>query len=117
MVPTQLMKLESIPLTTSGKLNRKALPEPNWGEAGRGDYEPPQGELEEQLTKIWQEVLGVERVGRNDSFFALGGNSLKAIKMVSVAQETFQMEINLAEIFQSATVADFSNRILELYLK
>jgi tyrocidine synthetase III len=87
MVPTQLMKVDAIPITTNGKLNRKALPEPNWGDAGRRNYEPPQGELEEKLAEIWQQVLGVEKVGRNDNFFMLGGHSLKLIKLVNISKK------------------------------
>ncbi|WP_284403120.1 amino acid adenylation domain-containing protein, partial [Acidovorax sp. SUPP2825] len=71
MVPSALVVLDALPLTVNGKVDRKALPEPEM--AGVQQYEAPQGELEEMLARIWAEVLGVERVGRRDGFFELGG--------------------------------------------
>src|SRR4029077_5258679 len=82
MVPAAYVRLESMPLTPNGKLDRNALPVPE-GEAyiTRG-YEAPIGEIETQLAEIWAEVLKVERVGRHDNFFELGGHSLLAITLI-----------------------------------
>ncbi|WP_043820005.1 phosphopantetheine-binding protein, partial [Delftia sp. RIT313] len=80
MVPSAIVVLDALPLTANGKVDRKALPEPET--AGAQEYEAPQGELEEALARIWAEVLGVQRVGRHDSFFELGGHSLLALKLL-----------------------------------
>jgi hypothetical protein len=82
MVPGAFVMLESFPLTPNGKLNRHALPAPDMNAFGARRYEPPQGEVEETLARVWAELLGVERVGRDDNFFALGGHSLLAIVAV-----------------------------------
>src|SRR5215831_14297542 len=78
MVPAVYVKLETLPLTANGKLDRRALPEPDGGAYLRHGYEAPQNELESQLAGLWAELLGVERIGRNDNFFELGGHSLLA---------------------------------------
>ena len=75
MVPAAYVELEKLPLTLNGKVDRKALPAPEWG-GGEESYEVPQTPTEEILAGIWAQVLGVERVGRNDNFFALGGDSI-----------------------------------------
>ncbi|MDV2115911.1 amino acid adenylation domain-containing protein, partial [Alcaligenes faecalis] len=80
MVPSVIMVLEALPLNANGKIDRKALPEPEFvsGQA----YEAPQGELETTLATIWSQVLGVEQVGRQDNFFELGGHSLLALTLI-----------------------------------
>ncbi|HVY36368.1 MAG TPA: amino acid adenylation domain-containing protein, partial [Polyangia bacterium] len=79
MVPTAYVKLDALPLTANGKVDRRALPAPEAGAFGSGAYEAPVGPVEEKVAEIWREVLRVERVGRNDNFFALGGHSLLAV--------------------------------------
>jgi amino acid adenylation domain-containing protein len=79
MVPSTVMILDSLPLNANGKVDRKALPEPEW--LSSNDYEAPQGEVEQALAEIWSDVLGVEQVGRHDDFFELGGHSLLALKV------------------------------------
>lgn len=85
MVPRSYTRLEAMPLTTNGKLDRRALPEPDNGAIMRSsNYEAPRAGLEEQLAAIWRELLpGAERIGRNDNFMALGGHSLLAVRMVN----------------------------------
>ncbi|WP_367618193.1 amino acid adenylation domain-containing protein, partial [Variovorax sp. CAN15] len=80
MVPRAIVNLPALPLNANGKVERKALPEPELAQ-GRG-YEAPQGELEETLAAIWAEVLGLRRVGRGDNFFELGGHSLLALRLL-----------------------------------
>nr|WP_277755354.1 non-ribosomal peptide synthetase [Pseudomonas kitaguniensis] len=82
MVPSAFVMLASLPLTTNGKLDRKALPAPDADALARREYERPQGEVEQTLAALWQELLGVERVGRHDNFFEMGGHSLLAVKLV-----------------------------------
>src|SRR5262249_53011094 len=76
MAPSALVALERLPLTTNGKLDRKALPAPEGDAYVRRRYEPPVGEIETRLARIWAEVLKIDRVGRHDNFFGLGGHSL-----------------------------------------
>jgi len=105
MVPSYFIVLEKLPLTSSGKVDRKALPEPD-GIINTGrEYEAPRDELEEKLVSIWQEVLKTDRIGINDSFFELGGHSLKATVMAARIHKELQVEIPLSEVFIAPTVA------------
>jgi amino acid adenylation domain-containing protein len=82
MVPSAFVRLDAFPLTPNGKLDRRALPAPDDEALAHQAYEAPQGELETTLAAIWAELLGVERVGRHDSFFALGGHSLLTVRLI-----------------------------------
>ncbi|MFN4933452.1 AMP-binding protein, partial [Bradyrhizobium sp.] len=82
MVPSAYVHFQRLPLTPNGKLDRKALPAPEGDAYAAQAYAPPQGETEEELARIWEELLGVARVGRHDNFFALGGHSLLAVTLV-----------------------------------
>ncbi|MCG1018411.1 amino acid adenylation domain-containing protein, partial [Mycetohabitans sp. B4] len=83
MVPAAFVRLDAFPLTPNGKLDRRALPEPDIDALVHQAYEAPQGELETTLAEIWAELLGVKQVGRHDSFFALGGHSLLAVRLMN----------------------------------
>ncbi|QXH44672.1 amino acid adenylation domain-containing protein [Pseudomonas xanthosomatis] len=82
MVPAAFVRLDSFPLTGNGKLDRKALPEPDGAAFARHAFEAPQGEAEQCIAQIWQQLLGIAEVGRHDNFFELGGHSLLAVKLV-----------------------------------
>ncbi|MCU7645700.1 non-ribosomal peptide synthetase [Pseudomonas piscis] len=82
MLPSAFVLLDSLPLTTNGKLDRKALPAPDSQAVARRDYEAPQGEVEQAIAGIWQELLLLPQVGRQDNFFELGGHSLLAVKLM-----------------------------------
>ena len=86
MVPAAFVRLEALPLTPNGKLDRKALPAPDDDALVQRVYEAPQGQIEETLAALWQELLGVERVGRQDHFFELGGHSLLAVRLLGRVQ-------------------------------
>ncbi|HVY36367.1 MAG TPA: amino acid adenylation domain-containing protein, partial [Polyangia bacterium] len=79
MVPSAYVRLAALPLTRNGKIDRRALPAPDADAYDAPVYQPPRGAVEETVARIWAEVLSVERVGRNDNFFALGGHSLLAL--------------------------------------
>lgn len=85
MVPEAIVALDALPRTTNGKLDRKALPVPTV--ESDGNYQPPQGFVEDVLVSIWAEVLGLERVGRHDNFFALGGDSILTLQIVARARK------------------------------
>ena len=111
MVPSAFVKLETIPLTPNGKVDRKALPAPDADALVRHEYEAPRGPVEEVLAGIWQELLGVERVGRNDSFFDLGGHSLMLTRLVTRVEDISDVELNLSELFSYSSLAGMSELI------
>jgi acyl carrier protein len=111
MVPAAFVVLPRLPLTANGKVDRQALPAPSAEAYRRGQYEPPQGEIELALAQIWQELLQVEQVGRQDDFFELGGHSLLAIQMVSRLRAVLECEISLSDVFEAQLLKDLAQRI------
>ncbi|KPW23100.1 Non-ribosomal peptide synthetase SyfB, partial [Pseudomonas cannabina pv. alisalensis] len=105
MVPVAFIELTALPLTANGKLDSRALPEPDHSSLLGLAYEPPQGDIEVALAQIWAEVLQVERVGRHDHFFDLGGHSLLAMRMVSQVRQQLGMELPLGELFALGELA------------
>ena len=111
MVPMVYVRLEEVPKTPSGKVDRKALPEPD-SYVSEKEYVGPRDATEEALVGIWQEVLGVERVGIHDDFFEMGGHSLLATQMVSRVRNVFKVELSLKEMFENKTIAEMG-RVVE----
>jgi amino acid adenylation domain-containing protein len=111
MVPAAYVRLETLPLTTNGKLDREALPPPDAEAYGVSGYEPPAGEIEDTLAKIWAEMLKVERVGRHDNFFALGGHSLLAGRLLSQIHQMTGRQIPLSAMFRGATVESLAQMV------
>ena len=107
MVPAAFVSLPRMPLTRNGKVDRRALPEPEAlkGSGGREGHAEPRTPVEELLCGIWAEVLGVKDVGIHDNFFELGGHSLLATRVVSRVKERFGIEFELRNLFVSPTVA------------
>ncbi|MGA2351075.1 MAG: amino acid adenylation domain-containing protein [Terracidiphilus sp.] len=107
MIPAAYVRLESFPLTTNGKLDRKALPAPDMSAYTAPSYEQPQGEIETKLARIWAEVLHVDQVGRNDNFFALGGHSLLAVTLIErVRRSGFAVDVR--DLFATPTLAELA---------
>ncbi|HLL45320.1 MAG TPA: condensation domain-containing protein, partial [Longimicrobiaceae bacterium] len=104
MVPSAYVVLEALPLTPSGKVDRRALPAPEGRPEQDGGYEAPRGALEEALAGIWAEVLGIERVGAQEDFFALGGHSLLATQVVSRMRQALGAEVPLRALFEHPTI-------------
>jgi amino acid adenylation domain-containing protein len=112
MVPEKVVVLESLPLTHSGKVDRRALPSPEDGSpAPSRIVEPPRTATETRIAEIWRRVLGVESVGRSDHFFEIGGQSLVAAQIVSRISKDMGIKIPLRLIFEAPTVAELSERI------
>jgi amino acid adenylation domain-containing protein len=105
MLPSALVVLDGWPLTSNGKLDRKALPPP---EQGRPDveqaYVAPRNSLEEIIADIWQQVLGIEMVGIEDNFFEIGGNSLTAVQVIAQLRRALQVNISTVQLFEKMTI-------------
>ena len=110
MLPAAYVELKQWPLTTSGKLDRRALPEPEGDAYVSRVYEAPQSEVEQQLAVIWQDLLGVERVGRHDHFFELGGHSLMSVRLLARLRE-LGLSADLQALFAQPTLAAFAATI------
>lgn len=111
MVPTKFMALDAMPLTPNGKVDRKALPQPDISKQLAASYTAPHTDLEQQIADIWAQVLNLNRVGIHDNFFELGGYSLLAIQVVSRLRQALQVEILMPHLFEVPTVADLARRI------
>jgi len=105
MIPSVFIMLDQLPLTPTGKVDRKALPEPD-GTRPESEiaFAEPQNALEAQLARIWADILGLDRVGVNDNFFDLGGHSLAAMRIVSRVTDRFNLKMSTQLLFQSPTV-------------
>jgi len=115
MVPVYYVQLESFPLSSNGKINKKALPDPEGLKLATGiEYVAPRNETEEKLVRIWEEILGRQGIGIQDNFFDLGGHSLKATRLASKIQKEFGVELRLKEIFQKPTIKDTALEIEEI---
>ena len=100
MVPNAFVILDQLPLTANGKLDRRALPAAHSSAYTSRDYEPPCGEIEQSLGQMWQEVLRLERVGREDNFFELGGHSLLGMQLVARIESLLSVEVPVRLLFE-----------------
>jgi acyl carrier protein len=114
MVPSAFVLLEALPVTPNGKVDRRALPEPD---RDRPDLEESfaasRNPVEVTLAEIWGEVLGLDQVGIHDDFFELGGHSLVAIQVISRVRATFQIEFSVRSLFEQPTVAGLALQVAE----
>ncbi|RON69757.1 non-ribosomal peptide synthetase [Pseudomonas fluorescens] len=104
MVPSAFVRLDAYPLTTNGKLDRKALPQPDSDAFARRGFEAPVGAVETLIADIWQTLLGVEQVGRHDNFFELGGHSLLAVKLIERMRQ-HELHCDVRVLFGQPSVA------------
>ncbi|WP_163864728.1 non-ribosomal peptide synthetase, partial [Myxococcus eversor] len=111
MVPSTFVTLDALPLTPSGKVNRKALPVAEAGPDGVGVYVAPRTATEGLLAGLFAEVLGLDRVGLHGHFFELGGHSLLATRAISRVRSAFGIELPLRELFEAPTVAELALRV------
>jgi len=106
MIPAAFVPLNELPLTASGKLDRNALPAPDWTTVAAADYAPPRNPEEDALCEIWADLLAVERVGIHDDFFLIGGHSLLATRVVARIRDTLRKDLALKTLFDHPTVAE-----------
>jgi len=107
MIPARIVVLDAMPLTTHGKLDRRALPEPPAAVSGRTDFVGPRGGTQEALAAIWGEVLGLPRIDARDNFFTVGGDSIQSITVLARAREA-GLDFTFQEFFQHPTVVSLA---------
>ncbi|MBE5097617.1 phosphopantetheine-binding protein, partial [Bacillus thuringiensis] len=110
MIPSYFVQLKQMPLTQNGKVDRKALPEPDKNLQTGTEYVAPQTPMEERLVSIWQTVLGVTRIGILDNFFDLGGDSIKSIQVSSRLYQA-GYRVDMKDLFKYSTVASLSPHV------
>ena len=114
MVPSAFIRLDELPLTPGGKVDRRALPAPEDSRPGLAvDYLPPRTQLERKMATIWAGLLGLETVGVRDNFFELGGHSLLAIRVISRVRSELRADLPLRSLFDHPTVADLCRHLAE----
>ncbi|WP_264000656.1 phosphopantetheine-binding protein, partial [Mycobacterium pseudoshottsii] len=109
LVPSDIVALETLPLTVGGKLDVRALPAPD--RAGSGPYRAPTNAVEEILAASFADVLGLDRVGIDDSFFDLGGDSISAMRVVTAINAALDTDLTVRTLFDAATVAQLAPRV------
>ncbi|WP_231996197.1 condensation domain-containing protein, partial [Mycobacterium scrofulaceum] len=109
MIPTAIVTLPALPMTVNGKLDTRALPAPDY--QGTDHYRAPATAVEEILAGIYAQVLGVERVGADDSFFDLGGDSLSAMRVIAAINNGLESQLSVRALFEAPTVAQLAPRV------
>ncbi|KAG0223201.1 hypothetical protein BGX31_008648, partial [Mortierella sp. GBA43] len=110
MVPAAIVRLDSLPLNSNDKLDLKSLPLPDSSAFVRQDFEEPQGEVEIAIAQIWSEMLNIDKISRNDNFFALGGHSLLAVQMIKRLQH-IGLSVPVGDLFKSPTLQVLSQTV------
>ncbi|PHM33531.1 non-ribosomal peptide synthetase [Xenorhabdus innexi] len=116
MIPSAFVMLDAFPLTLSGKLDRRALPAPDYSSVSSQEYAAPQGENEERLAEIWQTILKIDRVGRHDNFFELGGHSLLVLQLQSRINEVFEVDLSIQQLFAHPSISQLEECIINAQL-
>jgi hypothetical protein len=112
MVPASFVFLAELPLNPNGKVDRKALPAPDLRKQLERQYEGPQTPVERILCAIWEQILGVERVGIQDNFFELGGHSLTMMRVHHKAQQELAKKFSLIAMFEHSTIASLAKYLI-----
>ena len=114
MVPSYFVHLEHMPLTSNGKINRKALPAPEASLQQTAEYVPPGNETESKLTDLWKEVLGISHAGIKHNFFDLGGNSIRAAALAARIHKELDVNLSLKDIFKFPTIEQLADKALHM---
>lgn len=114
MIPTAFMLLKEFPLTNNGKVDKKSLPEPTRQQLLLPNYVAPRVAEEQELVDIWQEVLGVDKIGVTDNFFALGGHSLSALSILLKIRNKFSIDLPIRALFDAPSITQLSNYIRQI---
>lgn len=116
MVPTYFINLDRIPITSNGKVDKYALPDPLENLELTEEYIAPTNEVQKKLIEVWEDVLGVNKIGITHNFFALGGDSIKAIQILSRLRK-YGLKLEMKDVFQYATIYDLSRQIKTIEVK
>jgi amino acid adenylation domain-containing protein len=109
LLPLDFIRLESLPVNPNGQVNHTALPKPDViKQKSAATFVAPRNQIEKRLTKIWQELLGIEQIGIEDNFFALGGNSLMAVRLFTEIEKTYAKHLPLSILLQKPTIAEMA---------
>ena len=111
MIPSAFVQLDVMPLSATGKVNRRALPAPRLDAFASSDFEPVQGPVEQTVADVYRHLLHLERVGRNDDFFALGGHSLLALQALVRINDQLGSELRIADLYRNPAVQQLARRI------
>nr|P0DUV4.1 RecName: Full=Malpibaldin synthetase; AltName: Full=Nonribosomal peptide synthetase mpbA; Short=NRPS mpbA [Mortierella alpina]QOW41314.1 malpibaldin synthetase [Mortierella alpina] len=113
MIPAAFVRLDQLPVTNNGKVDRRALPDPEATAFASTSYELPSGDVEIGLAEIWAELLSLDRVGRHDNFFMLGGHSLLAVRMAGSVRSRLGLDLKLHSLFAAPTVAELAQKLVQ----
>ncbi|HEX6083995.1 MAG TPA: AMP-binding protein, partial [Thermoanaerobaculia bacterium] len=111
MIPSVFVQLDALPLTANGKLDRQALPAPDSMMLAAREYAPPQGEIEQTLATLWQELLRARSVGRHDNFFELGGHSLLVVQFIHRLETQTPYRVAVRDLFQHSSLKELAAHI------
>jgi acyl-coenzyme A synthetase/AMP-(fatty) acid ligase/acyl carrier protein len=117
MVPSAVVAMDRLPLSPNGKLDRRALPDPDWNANSGTEYVAPRTETEEALAEIWAEVLDLDRVGVEDNFFALGGDSILSLHITSRTKAAFDVTLSPRDVLTARTVSSLADLVEDLVLR
>jgi len=117
MLPSAFVVLDALPLSPNGKLERKALPAPDLSALLARTYAAPEGDVETTIALLWQELLGVPKVGRHDHFFELGGHSILAVQLAVRVREQCHVDVPIGSIFQQPQLSEFAGFVTSLQLE
>nr|WP_314464357.1 non-ribosomal peptide synthetase [uncultured Clostridium sp.] len=112
MIPSVYIKMNALPLTANGKLDVKALPEPDLDRITYEEYQEPDNYAEEKIAVIWKEVLKLEKIGTNYNFFEIGGNSLKAMMVINLMNKKLGVDLSIQKFFENTTIKQLAAFIL-----
>ena len=116
MLPQYFVSVEKFPLTSSGKLDRNSLPDPEYSLSIPSGFIEPQTDLEVYISSVWADVLSRERVGKNEDFFEMGGHSLLAVNMINRISKELEIKIPVRTLFEYSHLDDFSEKVEDIIL-